>query len=912
MLPPEMQHPLQSLITSLLQLTTTSGGTTAKRYYSFLFRDLPDPREYADYYVLIKEPRSLNGVFESLKKGIYSSPLSVAYDLFLVWSNAREYNQQGSQVYNDAEKLEAYMQRLWNERTPPLPPFTSLMRPGALGFQRLPVDDSASERKANKRLKISLKSGSSKHRSTSPGGTREHKKEKKHRDKERDRDSDKPRLKVSLGSSSLATASTSASGSASTSTYNPPPPTIPSLKLKFGAPKPPAPAPVPPPPLSTAPPPAAPPPAATITIPVSANLQAAPNARPDSRMDTGGEAPSATAPKKESKKESKKERKAKEKAARQAARAAEADTGEPLLGMDKIVHSGIRDEDPGWMGGELGPNPIARYLDILQKLKDHTDAGLIGPYYPDLLQRLTHHIRSGRHMATPLLSLPDPATRQDYYKLVPNPIALDVIESRARAGEYTTPEAFDRDLHHLFQVARIFIRPETPGNVYSDLIVLQRLYQELTKRVSHLTPPRALNLSSLSSVPSGPGNLQSQNRATSPGGTADGDGKGLVTTRVTLKDKIVLDGINYKGDILRVGDWVHLINPDNPAKPIIAQIFKVYKKIDSPQRCLSVCWYYRPEETVHPASRQFYEHEVFKTSNFIDHSVEDFVERCFVMFFTKYVRGRPKPPAWKPGMPLYICEHRYKDEVKSFKKIKNWNSAVPEEIRKHEYDMDLYPDERVETLRRFKSPFVRGVVGPGGIGEAMEHEEEEQAKYHFLPGGEPATVQKLKAVKEATEAAQAAEAATNRPTALYGAEPVPSINQPGTPANSAQNRAPPPIPPPPVVPTPPPVDTTSTPAELAAAKESFQPLPSFISESRTQMDRPGSPLTLLRFAGEKFRTNDKGDLLWFVSPPVALPPVQRPQHSLDYLYWKAQKMARESALAGANGVDVEMVDVDGA
>lgn len=48
-----------------------------------------------------------------------------------------------------------------------------------------------------------------------------------------------------------------------------------------------------------------------------------------------------------------------------------------------------------------------------------------------------------------------------------------LLQGRARAGQYATPEAFDRDLHHLFQVARLFIRPETPGNVYADLLVLQ-------------------------------------------------------------------------------------------------------------------------------------------------------------------------------------------------------------------------------------------------------------------------------------------------------------------------------------------------------------------------------------------------------------------------------------------------------
>ena len=41
---------------------------------------------------------------------------------------------------------------------------------------------------------------------------------------------------------------------------------------------------------------------------------------------------------------------------------------------------------------------------------------------------LTSSLNSGRKLATPLLTLPDRATRADYYKLVPNPIALDVIE----------------------------------------------------------------------------------------------------------------------------------------------------------------------------------------------------------------------------------------------------------------------------------------------------------------------------------------------------------------------------------------------------------------------------------------------------------------------------------------------------
>lgn len=41
-----------------------------------------------------------------MRRGAYTSAQAVAFDLFLIWSNAREYNEQGSLVYADADKLE--------------------------------------------------------------------------------------------------------------------------------------------------------------------------------------------------------------------------------------------------------------------------------------------------------------------------------------------------------------------------------------------------------------------------------------------------------------------------------------------------------------------------------------------------------------------------------------------------------------------------------------------------------------------------------------------------------------------------------------------------------------------------------------------------------------------------------------
>lgn len=86
-------------------------------------------------------------------------------------------------------------------------------------------------------------------------------------------------------------------------------------------------------------------------------------------------------------------------------------------------------------------------------------------------------IRSGRILATPLISVPDRATRPDYYAVVTDPTSLDIVQSRAESDYYREAQEFDKDLLHVFTTAKIFIRPNTPGTYWGDLLQLQvRLY----------------------------------------------------------------------------------------------------------------------------------------------------------------------------------------------------------------------------------------------------------------------------------------------------------------------------------------------------------------------------------------------------------------------------------------------------
>ena len=95
-----------------------------------------------------------------------------------------------------------------------------------------------------------------------------------------------------------------------------------------------------------------------------------------------------------------------------------------------------------------------------------------------------------------------------------------------------------------------------------------------------------------------------------------------------------------------------------------------------------------------------------------------------------YIRGRPNTPLYNSKMALYVCEHRYKPSTKSFKRIKIWAVCGPEETRKNDYPLKENAGGAVESLAKIPSPFVRGLQGPGGIGNAEEEEEEDQEGFY--------------------------------------------------------------------------------------------------------------------------------------------------------------------------------------
>lgn len=161
------------------------------------------------------------------------------------------------------------------------------------------------------------------------------------------------------------------------------------------------------------------------------------------------------------------------------------------------------------------------------------------------------------------------------------------------------------------------------------------------------------------------------------------------------------NGIVHNGELWKVGDWVHIQNPNDVTKPIVAQIYRTWQDTEN-EKWVNACWYYRPEQTVHQYEKHFYPNEVVKTGQYRDHRIDEIVDRCFVMFCTRYSRGRPR--GFPGDKEVYVCDSRYNEEKHKLNKIKTWASCLPDEVRDKDYEMDLF--DGIKKVKKVPSPLL--------------------------------------------------------------------------------------------------------------------------------------------------------------------------------------------------------------
>ncbi|KDQ63230.1 hypothetical protein JAAARDRAFT_147324 [Jaapia argillacea MUCL 33604] len=111
---PNMNRLLKGRLQKLVDKTDDSG-----RVLSEVFMELPNKKQWSIYYKTIKRPQCIENIFKHLKRKEYHTPAEFARDVELVFSNAMEFNQDHTPIWEDAKVLRDYFRQLMSDLPPP-------------------------------------------------------------------------------------------------------------------------------------------------------------------------------------------------------------------------------------------------------------------------------------------------------------------------------------------------------------------------------------------------------------------------------------------------------------------------------------------------------------------------------------------------------------------------------------------------------------------------------------------------------------------------------------------------------------------------------------------------------------------------------------------------------------------------
>ena len=80
------------------------------RQLSLIFLRLPNPKDFPDYYEVIKKPIDFERISAKVKQGVYRSMEECLNDFVLMFDNASKYNEPDSQIYKVMLTIEDVLQ----------------------------------------------------------------------------------------------------------------------------------------------------------------------------------------------------------------------------------------------------------------------------------------------------------------------------------------------------------------------------------------------------------------------------------------------------------------------------------------------------------------------------------------------------------------------------------------------------------------------------------------------------------------------------------------------------------------------------------------------------------------------------------------------------------------------------------
>lgn len=271
------------------------------------------------------------------------------------------------------------------------------------------------------------------------------------------------------------------------------------------------------------------------------------------------------------------------------------------------------------------------------------------------------------------------------------PLSFLQIKINLNKGRYRRLDRFQADVFSIFERVRQISR--TDSQAFEDSIEMQqyfiRLRNELCKNGERLISS-ALQFTE-ADLDASVENLrkdklpfeQQEPEVETSKMDVCGDGSSMLDDSQTNElQELTLNDVTY-----RIGDFVYVEPKEKGLEPHIIHIQSITKDVKN-DLSLCGCWFYRPNETFHSASRKFLQHEVFKSDKSNSTPITQVIGKCAVMFVKDYFKFKP---IGFDDCDVYVCESRYSTKSKLFKKIKSWS----------------YPDHFVQEARQEELPMIR-------------------------------------------------------------------------------------------------------------------------------------------------------------------------------------------------------------
>ncbi|RXW22667.1 hypothetical protein EST38_g3171 [Candolleomyces aberdarensis] len=112
--PPSLNRMLKTRLQKLVDKSDEHG-----RYLATEFMELPSRKLWPFYYKEIKRPQCFSAIFKKLKQKEYQGAPDFAADVELVFSNAMTFNQEHTQIWEDALTLRSFFRQLMSDLPPP-------------------------------------------------------------------------------------------------------------------------------------------------------------------------------------------------------------------------------------------------------------------------------------------------------------------------------------------------------------------------------------------------------------------------------------------------------------------------------------------------------------------------------------------------------------------------------------------------------------------------------------------------------------------------------------------------------------------------------------------------------------------------------------------------------------------------